>query len=571
MRMAKEQKLHHFNRKVAADELPPRFTYPFCYTPHPLCVEAAEQVKRHLATCPELLPELNEGKMLGVMVVQDSASAIGFLAAFSGNLAHSTSLPYFVPAVYNLLNPGGEFAIGEAEISQINRRIAALEADARLAALREQYATQRKAIEHDVEQFAAQVKREKAERDALRASGNVTPEQLQQMTARSQYLKAELKRRRAAAAQAIASLPVAAEIADAEEQIAQMKQLRRTRSNHLQRRLFQLFVMRNARGESNDLLHIFKPTTQGVPPAGAGECAAPRLLQYALTHDLTPRCMAEFWWGKSPAAEVRHHGAFYPACRSKCLPILSFMMQGLDVDPNPHEQIADLRISIVYDDPWLSVVDKPSGLASVPGNIVADSLLEQYRQLYPQVEGPVIVHRLDMHTSGLVVVAKTKDVHKQLQEAFAQRQITKVYEALLQGVISTPEGTISLPLSPDIADRPRQIVDAEHGKPATTLFRVIDRCDGITRIEFRPLTGRTHQLRVHAAHRQGLNAPIVGDQLYGTQLTPDERLNMPAQSLGLQPQRLGQHPQRLCLHARNLQFVHPVTQQPLSFTSPTPF
>ena len=154
MRMAKEQKLHHFNRHVAADELPPRFTYPFCYTPHPLCVEAAEQVKRHLATCPELLPELNEGKMLGVMVVQDSAGAIGFLAAFSGNLAHSTSLPYFVPAVYNLLNPDGEFAIGEAEISQINRRIAALEADARLAALREQYATQHKAIEHDVEQFA---------------------------------------------------------------------------------------------------------------------------------------------------------------------------------------------------------------------------------------------------------------------------------------------------------------------------------------------------------------------------------------------------------------------------------
>lgn len=571
MRMAKEQKLHHFNRHVAADELPPRFTYPFCYTPHPLCVEAAELVKRHLTSCPELLPELNEGKMLGVMVVQDSTGAIGFLAAFSGNLAHSTSLPYFVPAVYNLLNPDGEFAIGEAEISQINRRIAALEADARLAALREQYATQHKAIEHDVEQFAAKVKREKAERDALRASGTVTPEQLQLMTARSQYLKAELKRRRAAAAQAIASLPVAAEIADAEEQIAQMKQLRRTRSNHLQRRLFQLFVMRNARGESNDLLHIFKPTTQGVPPAGAGECAAPRLLQYALTHDLTPRCMAEFWWGKSPAAEVRHHGTFYPACRSKCLPILSFMMQGLDVDPNPHEQTVDLRISIVYDDPWLSVVDKPSGLASVPGNIVADSLLEQYRKLYPEVEGPVIVHRLDMHTSGLVVVAKTKDVHKQLQEAFAQRQITKVYEALLQGVISTPEGSISLPLSPDIADRPRQIVDAEHGKPATTLYRVIERCDGITRIEFRPLTGRTHQLRVHAAHRQGLNAPIVGDQLYGTQLTPDERLNMPAQSLGLQPQRLGLHAQRLCLHARNLQFVHPVTHQPLSFTSPTPF
>ena len=222
--MANEQKVHQFERHVAADELPQRFTYPFCYTPHPLCIEAAELVKRHLAGCHSLLPELNEGKMLGVMVVQDTTGAIGFLAAFSGNLAHSTTLPYFVPAVYDLLNPNGEFAIGEAAISQINRQIAALEADARLAMLREQYATRRKAIDHEVAQFAAQVKSEKAERDALRASGNVSTEQLQQLTARSQFMKAELKRRRQAAAQAIASLPQAAAIADAEQHIARLKQ-----------------------------------------------------------------------------------------------------------------------------------------------------------------------------------------------------------------------------------------------------------------------------------------------------------------------------------------------------------
>ena len=553
--MANEQKVHQFERHVAADELPQRFTYPFCYTPHPLCIEAAELVKRHLAGCHDLLPELNEGKMLGVMVVQDTTGAIGFLAAFSGNLAHSTTLPYFVPAVYDLLNPNGEFAIGEAAISQINRQIAALEADARLAVLREQYATRRKAIDHEVAQFAAQVKSEKAERDALRASGNVSAEQLQQFTARSQFMKAELKRRRQAAAQAIASLPQAAAIADAEQHIARLKQQRRTRSAHLQARLFRLFVMRNARGESSDLEHIFKPTTQGVPPAGAGECAAPRLLQYALTHHLTPRCMAEFWWGKSPAAEVRHHGVFYPACRSKCLPILSYMMQGLEVDPNPHEQPSNGRIAIVYDDPWLSVVDKPAGLASVPGNINADSLLNQYRLMHPEADGPVIVHRLDMHTSGLMVMAKSKDVHKQLQEAFARRQVTKTYEALLKGTVASHTGTISLPLAPDTHDRPRQMVDNENGKAATTLYRVIDSRDGITRVEFSPLTGRTHQLRVHAAHCQGLNAPILGDPLYGNQLSTS--LPMAAQ--------------RLCLHARSLQFTHPVTHQTMTFTSPTPF
>lgn len=548
--MALEQLFHRFEREVAPDELPPRFTYPFCYTPHPLCVEASQLVERHIASCEHLLPEINEGKMFGVMVVQNHLGEIGFIAAFSGNIAHSTSLPYFVPAVYDLLNPEGEFARGEAEITQINHRIAAMEADARFAMLREQYATARQAIEAELEQFAAQVKREKAERDALRASGTVGSEQLQQMTARSQFMKAELKRRRAAAAQAIASLPQTAEIAEAEQRIALMKQQRRTRSAHLQSRIFKLFVMRNARGESSDLEHIFKPTAQGVPPAGAGECAAPRLMQYAFTHNLTPRCMAEFWWGKSPAAEIRHHGTFYPACRSKCLPILTFMMQGLDVDPNPHEQSNNLKINVVYDDQWLSVVEKPSGLATVPGNIDADSLLQQYHQLHPEAQGPIVVHRLDMHTSGLLVVAKNKDVHKLLQEAFARQEITKTYEALLDGTVAHAEGCIALPLLPNPNDRPRQMVDEKNGKAATTLYHVVNSIDGITRIEFHPLSGRTHQLRMHAAHSQGLNAPILGDELYG---------------------RRNVNTKRLCLHAKRLQFIHPVSHKLMSFCSPAPF
>ncbi|MGM9804684.1 MAG: pseudouridine synthase [Muribaculaceae bacterium] len=548
--MTNNSKIHPFEREVATSELPPRFTYPFCYTPHKLCIEAAQMVTKYLASRADLLPELNQGKMLGVMVVQDACGKVGFLAAFSGNLAHSNHHSYFVPPVYDLLNPEGEFCLGEQQITAINHRIAALEADAHLAMLRQQYTAQRNAIEARLEQFAQQVKAEKSQRDALRAQGNLTAEQQQQMISRSQYLKAELRRRRQAANDEIAALPQAAEIEQIEQQISELKQQRRISSNHLQRRLFQLFVVSNARGESSDLLHIFKPTTQGVPPAGAGECAAPKLMQYALTHNLTPRCMAEFWWGASPVAEVRHHGNFYPACRSKCLPILSYMMQGMQVDPNPHQQPNDLKIKEIYDDEWLTVIVKPSGLASVPGNLQADSVLNQYSELHPEASGPIIVHRLDRDTSGLMILAKNKEVHKQLQEAFARRQITKTYEALLQGNVPQSQGTITLPLSPNINDRPRQMVDHEHGKNAVTSYRVMAVDNGITRIEFSPHTGRTHQLRVHAAHQQGLNAPIVGDPLYGLQHTLNNRL---------------------CLHAKSLQFTHPVTRQTLHFTSPAPF
>ena len=552
--MTADPKFHSFPRCVTVDELPPRFTYPFCYSPHPLCVEAANLLCHYIQSNhrdDEVAAELAEGKMLGVLVAQDNEGNIGFFAAFSGNLCHSCSHDYFVPAVYDLLDPKGEFRRGENEISLINQRIHALQNDSRNTSLAQRVEEEKARLMADIDDFRQVMKHEKIERDQLRAEGNLNPDMEAVMTARSQYLKAELKRRRRAADAAIEALPELAELRRLDHEIAHLSALRKSMSAQLQNRLFHLFVMRNARGESRDLVDIFRHTAQGIPPAGSGECAAPRLLQYAFTHDFKPRAMAEFWWGKSPAAEVRHHGEFYPACRSKCLPILSFMMQGMTVDPNPHEaHSAPTSITMLYDDEYLSVVDKPAGMLTVPGRIEAPSLLSIYQTMFPDASGPMIVHRLDMATSGIVVIAKNKEVHKHLQSQFADHRTTKIYEALLHGIVADDEGIISLPIRPNPDDRPRQMVDRANGKNAITHYRVINRTDSnTTRIEFRPKTGRTHQLRLHAAHQQGLGCPILGDTLYGKHTEGT----------------------RLCLHARCLTFTHPITGKEITIISPTPF
>ena len=552
--MTVDPKFHSFARPVTVDQLPPRFTYPFCYTPHPLCIEAAALLRDYILSHhrgDDVIAELDEGKMLGVLVVQDADDRIGFLAAFSGNLCHSCNHHYFVPAVYDLLDPEGEFRQGENAISLINKRISALQNDGRRALLAHRVEEEKARLTAEIERFSQAMKQEKKERHMLRAEGNLSPEVEADMIARSQFAKAELKRRRRAAQEAIDALPELAELRSLDLEMAQLSAQRKSMSAQLQNRLFQLFVMRNARGETADLANIFSHTTQGIPPAGAGECAAPRLLQYAFTHGFKPRAMAEFWWGKSPAAEVRHHGEFYPACRSKCLPILTFMMQGLSVDPNPHEaESVPSSLTLLYDDAYLSVVDKPAGMLTVPGRIDATSLLSLYQNMFPEASGPMIVHRLDMATSGIVLIAKTKDVHKHLQSQFADRRTAKIYEALLEGIVTADEGIISLPIRPNPDDRPRQIVDCVNGKEAITHYRVIDRtATGCTRIEFHPMTGRTHQLRLHSAHQQGLGCPIVGDTLYGKH------------SDGT----------RLCLHARSLTFTHPVTGKVITITSPTPF
>ncbi len=444
--------LHFFHTDIAGLSLPRRFTYPFHYTPHPLCVRAAEEVQAYLSTRAEWHDELRRGKMFGVLAVRAPQGATGYLAAFSGNLAGSNRHDFFVPPVYDLLNPEGYFKEEEARISAINRELERLAPD----------------------------------------------------DSRREALKEERKRR----------------------------------SVELQQWIFRRFRVRNAEGGEEDLYRLFTETAQRNPPAGSGECAAPKLLQYAYRNGLHPVAMAEFWWGDSPKGEIRRHGHYYPACRHKCEPILRFMLRGLEVEPNPLlTSVTDPdRLTTVYEDSHLLVVNKPAGMLSVPGKTGQASVFSILRERYPEATGPLLVHRLDMDTSGLLLAAKAKDVHAALQEQFEGRTVKKRYTALLDGLVEEREskGFIRLPLRPDYDNRPLQLVDFELGKPAVTRYEVLSEAAGRTRVAFWPQTGRTHQLRVHAAHPDGLDRPILGDPLYG------------------------QAADRLYLHAEELEFRHPI-------------
>lgn len=531
-------KFHLLGDEVATVELPRQFTCPFLYEPHPLALVAVGQVQQYVASRTDWADEMAAGKMLGVLVARDGQGRLGFLAAFSGNLAGSVRHDYFVPPVYNLLDPQGEFKQGEAQITAINHEVERLERAPELVALHQREIAARQKMCDEINRFKALMARHKHERDERRLAGDLTDEERETLLNQSRFEKAELKRvrqRHEAEIQQIAD-----EIAASQQRIDELKAQRKVMSEALQERIFRLFVVSNARGERRDLVEVFKPLG-ALPPAGAGECCAPRLLNYAFHNGLQPVCMAEFWWGASPVGEVRHHGHFYPACRSKCKPILEFMLQGLDVEPNRLEQpMGNGEVEVVYDDQWLTVLNKPSGMLTVPGKALDDSLLSRYREAHPEAIGPIVVHRLDQETSGLVVFAKDKATHKALQQQFEAHSVKKRYIALLDGIVTRDEGVIDLPLRPDVDDRPRQRVDREHGKPAITRYHVLERRGGHTLIALQPLTGRTHQLRVHCSHPLGLNCPIVGDRLYGRASS------------------------RLMLHAQSLTIVHPATGRPLA-------
>ena len=531
-------KFHLLGDEVATVELPRQFTCPFLYEPHPLALVAVGQVQQYVASRTDWADEMAAGKMLGVLVARDGQGRLGFLAAFSGNLAGSVRHDYFVPPVYNLLDPQGEFKQGEAQITAINHEVERLERAPELVALHQREIAARQKMCDEINRFKALMARHKHERDERRLAGDLTDEERETLLNQSRFEKAELKRvrqRHEAEIQQIAD-----EIAASQQRIDELKAQRKVMSEALQERIFRLFVVSNARGERRDLVEVFRPLG-ALPPAGAGECCAPRLLNYAFNNGLHPVCMAEFWWGASPVGEVRHHGHFYPACRSKCKPILEFMLQGLDVEPNRLEQpMGNGEVEVVYDDQWITVLNKPSGMLTVPGKALDDSLLSRYREAHPEAVGPIVVHRLDQETSGLVVFAKDKATHKALQQQFEAHSVKKRYIALLDGIVTRDEGVIDLPLRPDVDDRPRQRVDHEHGKPAITRYHVLERRGGHTLIALQPLTGRTHQLRVHCSHPLGLNCPIVGDRLYGRASS------------------------RLMLHAQSLTIVHPATGRPLA-------
>ena len=427
----------HIHPLHTNSERPARFTYPFCYEPHPLCCQAAAEVQQYIAAHEEIRADADNGKMFGVLVVEN-ADGLAFLAAYSGLLAGRNDWPYFVPPVFDTQQPDGHFKVTEREIS---------------------------------------------------AKGG-----------------------------------------DKEM------------SQELQMWLFHQYQMLNARGETKDLVDIWqeyysRPKLRKkfpLPPGGTGDCCAPKLLQYAYQHGLHPVCMAEFWWGQSTKEELRQHLNYYPACRGKCKPILTWMLQGLDVDPDPETQgFAHMEIPTVYEDDDMLVVNKPSGLLSVPGRIEEYSVETVMHQRYP---GSFIAHRLDMGTSGLLIVAKHIEAYHMLQQQFIRHEVRKKYVALLERA-GQGSGTISLPLRPDPMNRPRQVADREHGKRSVTRYEFISE----RLVALWPETGRTHQLRIHCAHPDGLNNPIVGDELYGTK------------------------GQRLCLHAAEIWFKHPITGQAMHF------
>lgn len=526
--------------------LPDKFTYPFCYEPHPLALEACRQLQRYIAAQTQWAEELQQGKMFGVLVVERTDGTIGFLAAYSGLLAGSNRLDYFVPAVYDLLQPDGHFKQGEERISALNRRISQLSQSSERTRLAQQLAESREAWDKRTEAWRRKMDEAKRQRDKRRTEGSPSEEEREEMTRQSQFMKAELKRMKQAAQ--AESHALEEQLVRMDGETARLKQERKQMSDNLQRWIFDQYQLFNARGEVRTVSDIFYREMHATPPSGTGECCAPKLLQWAYAHHMRPLCMAEFWWGRSPKTEVRHHLHFYPACRSKCKPLLGHMLQGLDVAPNPlaTDQHA-LQPRVMYEDEWLAVVSKPHGMLSVPGKDGRRSVLTWAQAMWPQAEGPLIVHRLDMDTSGLMVIAKTKESHKRLQAEFLDRDIKKRYMAVLSGTLAPEvkrEGTIILPLRPDLDDRPRQLVDPIHGKRAITSYRVVDEKNGETLIALYPHTGRTHQLRMHCAHPDGLNCPIKGDNLYG-------------------------HPaDRLWLHAEELQFRHPMTGKTIIVKDP---
>ena len=527
---------HSFQTSIAGIELPRLFTYPFHYTPHPLCVMAAGEVQAYINKQTRWKEELDKGKMFGVLIVRTSNGQTGYLAAFSGNLCGSNSHSFFVPPVYDLLKPDGFFKIEEEQISAINHQIGQLKNCDRYLELQQKMERETASSQQALSEARKVLKAAKEKREQRRLHRPNENEQAA-MIRESQYQKAEFKRLERYWKEQISEIKT--ELESFSSQIEALKAERRNRSAALQQKLFQQFNFLNAKGETKNLCAIFEETVQKTPPAGAGECAAPKLLQYAYLSGLSPIAMAEFWWGESPKTEIRHHGYYYPSCRGKCEPILRHMLQGLNVEPAPSERysLSQNMPEILFEDQWLLVLHKPEGVLSVPGKSEEQSIYSLLRARYPEATGPLVVHRLDMATSGLLLAAKTQEVHRHLQAQFENRSIKKRYIALLDGILPEEEGVIDLPICPDYLDRPRQMVNEELGKTAITRYQVMDRRNGQTRIAFFPLTGRTHQLRVHAAHPLGLNCPIVGDELYGRKA------------------------ERLYLHAEYLEFIHPVSGQ----------
>ncbi len=546
---SKEHCFIRFQESINTYSLPERFTFPFYYDPNPLCLLAAKELQFHIENQKDWVHNFglksNQegmiiGKMFGVLIVQNVKGEIGYLAAFSGKLAEENHHPKFVPPVFDMLTKDGFFNKGAQELNKLNAQIEKLEKEPAFLACK---AFLEKEKEVYINQITAQKQKIKTGKQARKmkrekAKEKYTADQFQTLeealALESQIAKIHLKKltiywkNRLSEGQKKLNRFL--------DEIAALQKERKTKSAALQRKLFNQYQFLNIKGDKKSLSDIFQDT---LPPAGSGECAAPKLLQYAFKHQMKPIAMAEFWWGQAPKSEVRKHSHFYPACRGKCEPILSHMLEGIKMDENPMlaNPAIGKEIEIVYEDEQIAVINKPAEFLSVPGKNIQDSVALRMKTKFPNATGPLIVHRLDMSTSGLMLIAKSLEVHKFLQRQFIKRTVKKRYVALLDGNLNKDEGIIELPLRVDLNDRPRQLVCYEHGKRAQTKWKVIEQSNGKTRIHFYPITGRTHQLRVHAAHALGLNTPIVGDDLYGNKAD------------------------RLHLHAESIAFLHPKSRE----------
>ena len=532
-----------FNDVDINTELPSFFTNPFDYEPHNLCLKASTLLQ---STLEQPSPS-SKGKMYGVLVAKNRNGELGFICAYSGNEKEFSSSISFVPQVCDITNKRSFFKQGEAELNALNLEIKKLENSPDIASLKEKLKFNERLAKQAIEDAKTQLTKAKAIRDnkrkALCESANSEKEKTI-LIKESQTEKSKLKKLKKYWSDEISNLND--DIRTYQNEIAKLKSLRKIKSALLQERLFNNYRFLNKHGELKSASDIFKTQSTKIPPAGAGDCAAPKLLQYAFLNQLQPVAMAEFWWGESPKTEIRKHGYFYPACKSKCEPILAHMLKDFTFDKTT-ESVPSKDIQYIYEDDVIAIINKPAGLLSIPGKLETDSVYTRIKEKYPNATGPLLVHRLDMATSGLMIIAKHKYVHENLQKQFLKRTINKRYVAILDGIIDDKEGTISLPLRVDINDRPRQLVCFEHGKPATTKWKVIDRTMGQTRIHFFPITGRTHQLRVHASHHLGLNTPIVGDPLYGKKA------------------------ERLMLHAEKIEFLHPTKLKTVCFLKAADF
>jgi tRNA pseudouridine32 synthase/23S rRNA pseudouridine746 synthase len=553
----KKSEFQYFKTNISHISVPEKFTFPFYYEPHELSKIAAQELQNYLEAQSDFdhnfgLQENQEGyvigKMFGVLVCQDENGKLGYLWGVSGKLANSNHHDKFVPPVFDMLTQDSFFKQEEAILNQYNRKIEKLEQSEELTNAREKLKQTELEAKSDLQRQKQRIKDLKIERDEKRASfENLSPTAIEQLEFElSEESKKEsilLKKMTKYWNLTVESQKSKVESLQAE--IEKLKEERKQKSSELQQRLFAEYAFLNQEQKLKSVGEIF----DNNPPAGAGECAAPKLLHYAFQNNLKPIALAEFWWGQSPKSEVRKHKQFYPACRSKCEPILAHMLHGIEMDENPLlENPAEGKdIEIVFEDDYLAVIHKPAEFLSVPGKNIQDSVYERVKKRYPEATGPLIVHRLDMSTSGLLLIAKSEEIYIQLQSQFIKRTIKKRYVALLDGIVKQPEGIITLPLRVDLDNRPNQLVCYEYGKHAETHFKVIEIRNKKTRIHFFPITGRTHQLRVHASHSLGLNAPIVGDDLYGTKAD------------------------RLHLHAEEITFTHPVSKEKMTILKEAEF